>query len=218
LNENEIMTVRDLHGLHSSQKLIFKIARRKKGLPVASIMRFLENIKDLSHEDAPLIVYYCNKENPYAAKFGLEENKWGEPAWIHEIKSLQIFAKTVCIINLVKHMVMEANKCYANKQHKNTYSIYKWMKTSHVLGENKLVYNRFINPLNDLNDMFGRRWAGRLVGNTPKVMPLNNSLFQDVKESVQKHVAMSLTICSAGIKDDCLFLTTTPKDAWNEYS
>ena len=163
------MTVRDLHGLHSSQKLIFKIARRKKGVPVASIMRFLENIKDLSHEDAPLIVYYCNKENPYAAKFGLEENKWGEPAWIHEIKSLQIFAKTVCIINLVKHMVMEANKCYANKQHKNTYSIYhdaltqimhescvEWMKTTSVPGENKLVFSRFINLLIGLNDSFGR--------------------------------------------------------------
>jgi hypothetical protein len=87
-----------------------KIARRMKGLPVASSMRFLENIKDLSHEDALLIVYYRNEENPYAATFRLEENKLCEPAWIDEIKKLQTFAKNVCITNLVKHMVMEAKK------------------------------------------------------------------------------------------------------------
>ncbi len=49
-------------------------------------------------------------------------------------------------------------------------------------------------------------------------MPLDNTLFQNVKESVQKHVAMSLTICNPGIKDNRLFLTATPKDAWHAYS
>jgi len=92
------------------------------------------------------------------------------------------------------------------------------MKTTFVPGENTLVHNRFINPVNSLNNMFGKRWMGRLVGNTPKVMPLDTCLFQDVKESVQKHVAMSLTIREPGIKDDFLFLMTTPKDAWHAYS
>ncbi len=147
------------------------------------------------------------------------------------MKKLQTFAKTRCITNLVKHMVMEAKKCYANTQHKNTYSIYhdaltqikhkscvEWMKTTYVLVEIELVYSRFINPLNGLNDSFGRQWAGWLVGNTPEVMPIDNSLFQDMKESVQKHVVMSLTIHNPGIKDGCLFLTATPKDAWHAYS
>jgi hypothetical protein len=126
---------------------------------------------------------------------------------------------------------MEAKKCYANTQHKNTYSIYhdaltqithkscvEWMKTTYVPGENKLVYSRCINPLNCLNDSFGRRWGRQLVGNTPEVMPFDNSLFQDVKKSAQKHVTMSLIICNPGVKDDCLFLTATPKDAWRAYS
>jgi hypothetical protein len=86
LNSNGIYTVGDLHGLHSKERLIVEIAKRIKWLPAASIKRFLNNCKHLSHEDAPPIVYYCNDENPYAAKFGLQENKWGEPAWIHEIK------------------------------------------------------------------------------------------------------------------------------------
>ena len=85
------------------------------------------------------------------------------------MKKLQTFAKTRCITNLVKHMVMEAKKCYANTQHKNTYSIYhdaltqivhescvEWMKTTYLPGEIKSVYSRFINPLNGLNDSFGR--------------------------------------------------------------
>ncbi len=93
-------------------------------MPVTSITQFLENIKDLSHEDAPPIVSYCDEENPYAAKFGLEENEWGEPAWIDEIKKLQTFVKTMCITDLVKHMVMEAKKWYVNAQHENTYSVY----------------------------------------------------------------------------------------------
>ncbi len=58
LNKNGIMTVSDLHGLHSDQRLIVEIARRTKGLPVTSITWFLENIKDLSHEDTPPIFYY----------------------------------------------------------------------------------------------------------------------------------------------------------------
>jgi hypothetical protein len=55
LKKNGIMTADDLHGLYSDQKLFVEIARRTKRLPVRSITRFLE--KDLSHEDAPLIVY-----------------------------------------------------------------------------------------------------------------------------------------------------------------
>jgi hypothetical protein len=78
------------------------------------------------------------------------------------------------------------------------------MKTTFVLGENTLVYNRFINPVNGLNNMFGKQWMGWLVGNTPEVMLLHTRLFQDVKESVQ-----TLTIREPGVKDDHLFLMTT---------
>ena len=98
---------------------------------------------------------------------GRKKNEWDEPAWIHEIKKLTTFAKTVCIINLVKYMVIEAKKCYANTEHENTYSIYhdaltqithesciQWMKATFVPGEKTLVHNRFINPVNSFNDMF----------------------------------------------------------------
>ena len=64
----------------------------------------------------------------------------------------------------------------------------------------------------------GSRWGGQLVGNSPEVMPLDTSLFQDVKEAACKHVAMSLTIRNLGVKDDRLFLTSTPKEAWQAYS
>ena len=231
LNENQIFTVGDLHGLNSDQELIVEIVKRTKGLTVQAIARFLENSKDLSSEDAPPTVFYCDDENPYAAKFGTEENEWGEPVWIEEIKKSQTFANTICITDMVKHMVMEAKKCYSGTAHEQTYSIYhdalsqithdscvKWMQETKVPGENTSVYKRFINPVHRLNDMYGSRWAGRLVGNSPEVMPLDTSLFQDVKEAVRKHVAMSLTIRKPGIKDNRLFLTSTPKEAWHAYS
>ncbi len=53
---------------------------------------------------------------------------------------------------------------------------------------------------------------GKFIGNTPKVMPLDTCLFQDIKESVQKHVR------NPAINNDCLFLMTTPKNAWRAYS
>ena len=86
LNENDIFTVGDLHGLNANQELIVKIVKRMKGLMVQAITRFLENSKDLLGEDAPPTVFYCDDENPYAAKFGSEKNQWGEPVWIEEIK------------------------------------------------------------------------------------------------------------------------------------
>ena len=87
LNKNEIFTLGDLHRLNSNQELIVEIVKRTKGLTVQAITRFLENSKDLSGEDAPPTVFYCDDENPYAAKFGSEENEWGEPVWIEEIKN-----------------------------------------------------------------------------------------------------------------------------------
>ncbi len=75
LNSNGIYTVGDLHGLHSKERLIIEIAKRTKGLLVASIKQFLDNCKHLSHEDAPPLVYYCDDKNPDAAKFGSEENE-----------------------------------------------------------------------------------------------------------------------------------------------
>ena len=48
-------------------------------------------------------------------------------------------------------------------------------------------------------------------------MPLDTCLFQAVKESARKHVAMSLTLREPGIKDNHLFLITMPKDAWRPY-
>jgi hypothetical protein len=72
---------------------------------------------------------------------------------------------------MVKHMVMEAKKCYAGTAHKQTYLIYhdalsqithdscvKWMQETKVPGENTSVYKRFINPVHRLNDMYGSRW------------------------------------------------------------
>jgi hypothetical protein len=58
----------------------------------------------------------------------------------------------------------------ANTQHEKTYSVYhdddaltqithqswvQWMKTAFVPGENTWVYNRLINPVNGLNNVFG---------------------------------------------------------------
>ena len=47
-------------------------------------------------------------------------------------------------------------------------------------------------------------------------MPLDNSLNQDVHESVQKHTVMSLTLCTEW-KINSLFSMATPKEASRAY-
>ena len=44
-------------------------------------------------------------------------------------------------------------------------------------------------------------------------MPLDTCLFRYVKESVQRHVAMSLTARCLNVKDDCIFSLLLPREA-----
>ena len=60
-----------------------------------------------------------------------------------------------------------------------------WMRTTKIPGEDTVVYKQWIKPENDLNDMFGKKWKGQPIGNSPEVMPLDTCLFQDVNEEEQ---------------------------------
>ncbi len=80
-----------------------------------------------------------------------------------------------------------------------------------------MVYKQRIKPENGLNDMFSKKWKGRPICNSPEVMPLDTCLFQDVKESVRRHVAMSLTARCSNVKDDRTFSLSSPREASRAY-
>jgi hypothetical protein len=88
----------------------------------------------------------------------------------------------------------------------------EWMMNTTIPGETTHVYKRWVKPENGLNDHFGSKWWWRPIGNSPELMPLVNSLNQDVHKSVRRHTVMSLTIQDCNNKDDRLITMATPKE------
>ncbi len=131
-----------------------------------------------------------------------------------QIRKSSAFTGVRCITDLAKHMVIETKKCYENTSHKDTYHFYhdallqlthdttlEWMRKTTIPDENTVVYKRWIKPENGLNGSFGPRWKQQPIGNSPELMPLDNLLNQDVHESIQKHMVISLTLCTELKKD-----------------
>ncbi len=189
LKRNGIKTVANLRALTKEI--------RPEGLTTKALKQYLTNCKDALSENAPSITYYTEADNPFAARYGEEEDDWGQPEWISKIKSSTVFKHQVCVTDLVKHIVKQ-KKCYQNTEHSDTYMFYhdasslltanqcvEWMKKQKIPGEELVVYDRWIKPelgLNNHISMFG----GRPPGYSPKLMPLDNSLNQDIHESAKK--------------------------------
>ena len=69
------------------------------------------------------------------------------------------------------------------------------MKETLIPGEEKNIYDRWVKPEDGLNDAFGKRWWARPVGDSPELMPLDNSLNQDIHESVRRLVDCCICFC-----------------------
>jgi hypothetical protein len=224
LESNDIKTVADLLTLDVVK--MKQIAQTTKGLTVASLQRFVHYCADASSENAPEITYFIDSDNPYAARYGEEEDEWGQPAWKTIIKKSTTFTGVVCITDLIKHMVVQTKKCYEDTEYHDTYMFYHdaltqltskvtvdWMKKQKIPGETKMVYDRWIRPLFNLNDHLGC-FKGRPPGDSAEFMPLDNSLNQDVHNAVKKHCLLSMTIHDPNNPhDDRLFSMATPKEA-----
>lgn len=223
LNENGLEKVSDIIGLDYRDMKV--IADRTRGLSIKTLQKYISHCNEKKADgDAPEITYYLDKENPYAAKFGTTIDEWGEEDWKKEIRKSPTFSGVTCISELLKHIVIESKKFYANTEFESTYRFYHdalsqltcpctvaWMKATKVPGEEATIYDRWIKPEYGLNDEIGACWSGRPVGNSPELMPLDNSLNQDLHESVRKHVSMSLIIRKLDASDPRLFSMATSK-------
>ena len=152
-------------------------------------------------------MYYLDYENPYAKKYGIEKDEWGKEKWKAEIRKSAAFSGIVCITKMVKHIALKTQVCFADTANKNSYHFYhdalsqltcdetvQWMKDTTIPGEDTCIYDRWVKPENGLNDAFGKRWWARPVGDSPELMPLDNSLNQDIHESVRRLVVASFVV------------------------
>ena len=107
------------------------------------------------------------------------------------------FSGIASITEMIEHIALETQAFFKNMDYSYTYHFYhdafsqltcketvNWMKSTTIPGEEQCIYNCWVRPENGLNDMFGKRWWARPVGDSPELMPLKNSLNQDIQESV----------------------------------
>ena len=69
----------------------------------------------------------------------------------------------------------------------------EWMKE-------KNCFYRWLLPMNGLQD--GTPYSGRPVGNSPKFMPLDNSLNRDILHSLRFHFVLSRFVLDGEVTDE----------------
>ena len=87
----------------------------------------------------------------------------------------------------------------------------EWMKQQKIPGE-MVVNIRWIKLELGLNDHIST-FGGRPPRNSPKSMPFDTLLNQDIHKSAKKHNLLSMAICTHGNADNNLFLMAMPKKA-----
>ena len=130
-----------------------------------------------------LVLARKKKENPYLSRYGED--------WEEVVSKVSSMSSYTCVTDLVEHIVKESAKMMENTRFEHNWYFYHdalslmkakectdWMKESDT-------FKRWILPLNELNK--GMPYAGHPVGNSPELMPLDCSLFADLKHDVFHH-------------------------------
>ena len=129
-------------------------------------------------------------KNPYDSRYG--------EGWVEKLKSSTEMSKFVCITNLIRFMMNEAETLMKGSVHEDDLYIVhndlvlmttkekiNWMKEKGYL-------HCWLLPLNGLRD--GTPYSGRPVGNSPEFMPLDNILNRDILKSLRFHCILSHSI------------------------
>ena len=164
------------------------------------------------------VIDYTRSTNPYEARYGEE--------WLDKIKKSQGMTKFICIKDLILHIDQESAKAFVGTRYEDNYYFYhdaltqmtdrrcvSWMKETGI-------YSRWVKPELGCNDEIvaenklgvlttNRRYAGRPVGNSPELHPLDNSCFRDFRVNLALNVAASWKLPR---NDPCKFSLATPSE------
>ena len=128
-------------------------------------------------------------------------------------------SKFCCITDLIRFIMKEAEELTKGSVQEYDFFIIhdalvlmtaketiKWMKENNC-------FHRWLLPMNGLQD--GTPYAGRPVDNSPKFMPLDNSLNREVLHSLHFHCVLSRFLIDGEGKDkeerNMRFSYSTPK-------
>ena len=132
---------------------------------------------------------YRQANNPYLARF--EEDGWEDA-----ISSSSAMSPLVSIQSLVTYIITESSSIIKGAAHKDDWYLYHdalALMTANVTMERmektmvdgKSMKSRWLVPQNGVNAH--TVYEGRPVGNSPKFMPLDSSLNNDIKVSLNRH-------------------------------
>jgi hypothetical protein len=149
----------------------------------------------IEHQDAT---------NPYKSRFG---DEWRE-------KLPGSFAVT-SIQLLVDHVIDEGNRLFLDTRFANTWTIYhdalpQWWerRTQEYIGERGFAGRQWrSNAETDL--LIAGHYRGKLMGDSPELMPLDSSLFSDLIEKVAW-----LVVSTASLPEEERYTMRTPNPAW----
>ena len=125
-----------------------------------------------------------------------------------EIEKVSRMKKYCCITELVTHMNDTARAAFEGTKYQETYLLYhdaltsmcdkdcrKWMEEQGILKHWILpelgLNNEVITENAEGEILKSKRYAGRPVGDCAEAMPLDNSLFRDLRTSLDIHVMLT---------------------------
>ena len=158
----------------------------------------------------PVAIDHKLSDNPYESRYGVE--------WENIIKETCNLKPYVLITDMIRHIHDESKRIMKGTPHEDNWYFYhdalslmtsidtrNWMKQEGI-------YDRWLLPSNGLNA--GTRYENSPVGNSPELMPLDTTLFQDLKLSVQRHVIFT---CNLPPNDPKKFTLATISSAKKAY-
>ena len=180
INEMNIHTIADLQSYFRSYGF--------PKLPIRGLGQIYEHgLVALPRKTMPSIKDHRKAKNAYFLRCG--------ERWVDKLKSTSSMSKLCCITDMNRFMMKEAEKLTKGSVHEDDLFIVhdalvlmtsketiKWIKENNY-------FHRWLMPMNGLQDR--TPYDGRPVGNTPKCMPLDNSLNRYICISFRFHCVLS---------------------------
>ena len=147
---------------------------------------------------------HCDDDNPYESRFG---DDWTD--------HLPTSFKLTSIQGLVDHVIQEGNRLFADTRWKDSWKIYHdalpqwWERKTQEYIEERGFKDRQWRANSDTDLLIASHYKGKLMGDSPELMPLDSSLFSDQIEKVA-----GLVVSTASLPNDEKYSMATPDKAW----
>jgi len=211
-----ILTVGQIKNMTTNQSAAIVstviVSNRANGIKMKTLTDLQGVLSNAKAGDVPIGTFVDHRKhsNPYQSRYG--------EAWEAEIKQVGAMKKIVCIKELITHVVEETRRVMRGTKFEDNFYFYHDALSLMTAAETRkwmleMDYEKYwLLPMKDLNK--GTTYHNRPVGDSPEMMPLDCSLFNDLHEGANRHVSLTHLLH----KDDPKkFSLATPKEISRAY-